>query len=156
MRSSPPVAERKSVATVASKSCTKCGEMKPFSEFWKRSDGRYGLQQRCKTCIRKQVREWGRANPEKKREATRRRYQEDPEREKERSREYRLTYPEKARAWYRVKDALKRGDLTRPSACPECGSAERRIEAHHADYNKPLDVEWLCALCHGKRRVIDV
>jgi 5-methylcytosine-specific restriction endonuclease McrA len=33
-----------------SKTCTKCGIAKPFTEFHKSKDGRYGLQSYCKNC----------------------------------------------------------------------------------------------------------
>lgn len=43
---------------------------------------------------------------------------------------------------------LRRGKLKR-QRCTECGS--RRSEMHHADYTKPLEVEWLCRECHLSR-----
>lgn len=46
-------------------------------------------------------------------------------------------------AWY----AEKKGLLIRPAGCTKCGSA-KRIEAHHPDYAKPLDVIYLCKRCH--------
>lgn len=42
--------------------------------------------------------------------------------------------------------ALKTGKLTRRS-CKMCCS--REAEMHHGDYDKPLQVEWLCRPCHG-------
>ncbi len=30
--------------------------------------------------------------------------------------------------------------------CSDCG--ETKVEAHHEDYSKPLDVEWLCKKHH--------
>jgi hypothetical protein len=51
-----------------------------------------------------------------------------------------------------VNSAVMRGALVRPLACPQCGS-RRKIEAHHADYDKPLDVIWLCKRCHAKLHV---
>lgn len=34
--------------------------------------------------------------------------------------------------------------------CEVCGST-KRIHAHHDNYDKPLDVKWLCALHHQQR-----
>jgi DNA-binding CsgD family transcriptional regulator len=45
--------------------------------------------------------------------------------------------------------ALIRGDMVRPDACSACGAAGE-IEAHHDDYTKPTDIEWLCRACHAK------
>ena len=53
-----------------------------------------------------------------------------------------------------VETAVNVGALVPPSVCETCGSAgafsdgRRAIQAHHADYNKPLDVRWLCQRCH--------
>ena len=51
--------------------------------------------------------------------------------------------------------ALRQGVLARPAACENCGTepprmkdGRSRIQAHHADYNKPLEVMWLCQKCH--------
>jgi predicted DNA-binding protein YlxM (UPF0122 family) len=54
----------------------------------------------------------------------------------------------------KVEKALKRGDLLRPALCEKCGSSpifkdgRTGIHAHHPDYNKPLEVVWLCQRCH--------
>jgi len=53
------------------------------------------------------------------------------------------------RANNQVARAIRAGTLTRPSECSRCGSA-CRAEGHHADYDKPLDVEWLCKPCHAR------
>jgi hypothetical protein len=46
-----------------------------------------------------------------------------------------------------------RGKVEKPSNCCECGKQEtpRRLHAHHDDYGKPMNVEFLCTECHGKR-----
>lgn len=46
--------------------------------------------------------------------------------------------------------ALIAGKIQRPDHCSICGcsSDEHRIEAHHEDYSKPLDVVWCCTPCH--------
>ena len=52
----------------------------------------------------------------------------------------------KRRAHRMVEYALAHGRLQRqPCACGNPNS-----QAHHHDYNKPLDVTWLCPLCHAK------
>lgn len=58
-------------------------------------------------------------------------------------------------AYRLVRNAIKRGELVRPSACQRCGcvpaptsDGRAAIQAHHHDYDKPLDVEWICAKCH--------
>jgi hypothetical protein len=52
------------------------------------------------------------------------------------------------RAHWKVKAALRAGQLVRPSACSHCGRNEKHIDAHHPDHTKPLEVVWLCRSCH--------
>lgn len=40
---------------------------------------------------------------------------------------------------------VRRGKLI-PKPCEKCGNA--KAEMHHEDYNKPLEVTWLCRECH--------
>lgn len=51
-----------------------------------------------------------------------------------------------------VTKAIIRGDLIRPVVCEECEGISPSLHAHHEDYYKPLEVEWLCNSCHSKRR----
>lgn len=59
----------------------------------------------------------------------------------------------RANASAAVYRAVKRGDLT-ALPCEICGS---KAEAHHEDYSRPLDVQWLCrkhhAISHRKDQV---
>lgn len=52
------------------------------------------------------------------------------------------------RARRMVADALRYGKLTRPDTCERCRGSEGRIESHHADYARPLEVTWYCVPCH--------
>ncbi len=56
-----------------------------------------------------------------------------------------------------VEYAIRKGILQRQSICSECKTPGKQfrdgrseIQAHHHDYNKPLDVRWLCQKCHHK------
>jgi len=48
-----------------------------------------------------------------------------------------------------VRKALRDGTLVR-QGCERC-TLKRRIEAHHDDYSKPLEVRWLCRFHHRQR-----
>ena len=54
---------------------------------------------------------------------------------------------EKITARWKVREALKRGTLSRPDYCSRCG-LKCKPHAHHDDYSKPLEVIWLCNPCH--------
>jgi len=63
--------------------------------------------------------------------------------------------PGRKRAGHIVEKAILKGVLTRPALCETCKQPGREyrdkrapIQAHHPDYNKPLDVMWLCQDCH--------
>ena len=77
--------------------------------------------------------------------------------ERDRKRERRDTPYVKALARRLVRDAVASGQLA-PEPCEKCGldldekrfaDGRRRVQAHHDDYSKPLDVRWLCTACHG-------
>ena len=57
--------------------------------------------------------------------------------------------PIKERARSAVAHALRAGRLQRPKKCSCCGRRGIAIEAHHPDYTKPLQVKWLCRICHA-------
>ena len=42
-----------------------------------------------------------------------------------------------------------KGHIKRPLHCEECGK-KGVIEASHSDYNKALEVRWLCVSCHRR------
>lgn len=57
-------------------------------------------------------------------------------------------YPEKYKARYQLRNAVKLGKVIKPEFCdiPDCESKAR--DAHHEDYSKPLEVMWFCLLHH--------
>ena len=46
-----------------------------------------------------------------------------------------------------VHNAVESGKLVRPDHCEHCGTP-CKPDAAHDDYDKPLEVEWLCRQCH--------
>lgn len=58
----------------------------------------------------------------------------------------RIENEEKYKARTAVSNALRDGRLIK-QPCEHCGATEK-VQAHHNDYSKPLDVEWLCFKCH--------
>lgn len=60
---------------------------------------------------------------------------------------WRRANPKRYQAHLTVEAALRRGELVR-HPCEVCGTTEGRIDAHHDDYDKPLEVRWLCRLHH--------
>lgn len=134
------------------KTCIACGERKQLDEFYRHPQMADGHLGKCKECQKAAVRK----NYAEKRDryaAYERKRNKTPER-KAKSAQYikkrRRLFPEKAKAWNAVSNAVRDGRLAR-GPCAVCGSTVR-VQAHHHDYNKPLDVEWLCFRCHREER----
>jgi len=62
--------------------------------------------------------------------------------------------PKKKRVQHITDKAIAKGVLVRPVKCNQCGGTQEfkdgrnGIQAHHSDYDKPLDVVWMCQKCH--------
>lgn len=114
------------------KVCNRCGKSKKLGEFYANKLCIDGRANPCKEC--------------KRTYATERRLQTiEASREYDRRRGYRGD-PVKQRARQKVRTALKSGRLTRQPC--RCGST--KVEAHHAEYSRPLDVVWLCKKHHAQ------
>jgi hypothetical protein len=46
-------------------------------------------------------------------------------------------------------NALRNNKILKPDKCSSC-LEKKKVEGHHEDYSKPLDVIWLCRKCHSK------
>lgn len=132
----------------ATKVCARCNRRKPIDMFYRQPKALDGHQGKCKSCTKKAVRARYVAAIDRIREYERER-SKDPERKvkaAEYLRQRRARHPGKARARNAVSNALQRGLLAR-QPCAHCGTT-MKVQAHHHDYRKPLDVEWLCFKCH--------
>jgi hypothetical protein len=129
------------------KTCFKCSLTFPIEHFYKHPQMADGHLNKCKGCTKldtaaRYERKNGCVEYERERlrkperKAAMKRYQQA-----RRARE-----PVKYAARNAVSNAIRDGRLVR-GACSKCGS-EERVQGHHYDYSKPLDVEWLCFKCH--------
>jgi hypothetical protein len=120
--------------------CKRCDLKKPLEEFPK--DGR----KFCKACERARNRAHYWKNPDGHRKRRAAHYVANRERElaKDAKRD-KIKYG----ARIAVMRAIQSGRLTRPDKCGSCGGA-CKPDAHHRDYSKPLEVDWMCAKCHGE------
>lgn len=123
------------------KICTQCKIEKPLAEFSKQATCKDGLHCWCKACVSVYMR-----SPKVK--ETQWRYNQTPQR-KEAYKRYRQEYPEKEKAHRIVNHAIRDGKLESSIFCEFCG-LPAKTEGHHADYAKPLEIDWLCRKCHIK------
>lgn len=129
------------------KLCFKCGIMKSLEEFYRHPETADGHLGKCKTCTCSDVKKNYRIHYADKRIYDKKRGQ-SAHRKKQRlysTRKYRGKYPERAKAADAVNRALRNGKLKR-EPCLHCGCLI--TQAHHKDYSKPLDIQWLCSQCH--------
>ena len=125
------------------KTCFKCNEEKPISEFYKHKRMADGHLNKCIECTKKDElkRRW--ENIEKIRRYDRERGNRQTQ---EYIKEYRSKYPKKVKATTMVNNAIRDGKLFK-EPCQVCGTTEK-IHAHHEDYAKQLNVRWLCSAHH--------
>jgi len=55
---------------------------------------------------------------------------------------------EKRVAHKAVEKAINSGLLIKPTRCQVCNVEPKRLDGHHEDYTKLLEVQWLCRSCH--------
>lgn len=63
---------------------------------------------------------------------------------------YHITYkPDsfKVKSRNKIRYEVRAKRILKPIICELCNEV-KSLQAHHKDYNKPLDVNWLCKQCH--------
>lgn len=145
------------------KVCFKCQKELPIDDFYKHprmADGRLG---KCKSCTKSDVsgnrrdkvdyyRNYDQArNSSPDRVAARFAYQHS-DRGREVSRPIKKAWadrnPRKRAAQILFRNRLRNAPELGPFPCIHCGA---KAHAHHENYDKPLDVVWLCPLHHKQR-----
>ncbi len=131
---------------MSSKTCFKCGILKPLGEFYKHPGMGDGRLNKCKVCNRKDAKATRAAKPEYYKAYDRTRAGMPHRREKARAIQarWRSNFPNRKRAQAKLRMALIRGEVV-ALPCLMCGD---KAEAHHPDYDNPLGVTWLCPSHH--------
>ena len=150
------------------KKCRICGSTKPHNDYYHAPASADGFASICKECVKQRVK----ANRAKNidhykafdaaramrpdRVAARKAYQKTASGKDAIARARRAYIdraPERRAAHVILGNALRDG---RAEAWPVCALPEccgTKLEAHHPDYSRPLDVVWLCnkhhRQCHG-------
>ena len=144
---------------MAKGNCKICGATSEETVFYAR------VNSRCAECHKAKVKENRAAKVDHYRSYDATRFQKDPRvrarHEKYRSSDagkeslrkarekWRLENPEKRAAHIILGNRVKCGNVQKPDICEACSKSGCRIEGHHHDYSKPLDVKWLCSKCHS-------
>ena len=109
-----------------------------------------GHLNKCKKCTKNDVNKYRSENIEKIRSYDRDRFKNDIDRRKysiESMKKKKKKYPEKYKARTAVNNAVRDKRLEK-LPCAICG--DKKSTAHHEDYSKPLEVVWVCLVCHHK------
>ena len=133
-----------------SKTCFKCKVDQPLTEFYKHSQMADGHLNKCKSCTKIEATKHREKNIERIREYDRKRGRlaHRVALHTRVSKAWRAEDKRRQKAHNAVRQAILNGRLS-SSPCERCG--EEKSLAHHEDYDKPLDVMWLCQPCHKQR-----
>jgi len=139
------------------KTCFKCNQFKPLSEYYKHPQMGDGTLNKCKECAKKDSDD----NFKRKmqdpdwqiKERARQRAKEENRRQLGLVKKYNKSPVPKGQRkekYGKYENAIRDGRLTR-KPCEVCGKNE--TQGHHEDYAKPLDVVWLCTRHHSDRHI---
>jgi len=134
------------------KTCFKCLCAKPLSEFYKHARMADGHLNKCVECTKSDVKkhrqdEWERVRAYDRMRAAM------PHRKalaKKVQANWRANYPNRKAANTALGNAVRDGRVKK-HPCWVCGS---KAEAHHPDYDAPLDVVWLCPPHHKQTHAL--
>jgi len=129
------------------KICFKCGIEWPIHFFYKHFGMADGHLNKCKKCTKTDVRQNRVENIDFIKEYDKLRELRPKRKEDKRiaTLKYREKHPEKYKARTAVGNALRDKRLFKHPCCV-CG--EKKVQAHHEDYTKPLQVIWVCIKHH--------
>ena len=138
------------------KTCCRCDGVKPSSDFYKAKSNADGRANKCKDCTKKSVVVNYYENRDhylKYKAAYGKAYAKTESGKlssKNRGARWRSKYPKKRTASDAVSYAIRSGKIIKLDICEDCRSKPSVIHGHHDDYDKKLQVRWLCGPCHKK------
>ncbi len=146
------------------KKCPRCGETKPLTEFHKhrlRPDGHSAHCKRCYNIGKSRQRRTPAGRQKARVHHVARRdngyYQSRHPQRNAYNAKVKRERPQQHAARLALRDAVRLGLIKKPPVCSECGGKGLLHGHHHKGYEHPLEVIWLCVVCHailhGKERI---
>ena len=143
------------------KKCSACRKIKSIKDFWcykskRRNSIKIAVPSKCKVCAVIYHKKWyyssdGQAFKHLNKERRNSQHKKYRQSKKGKIVQIRkankmwLKYPEKRRAREQLRYAVRTGKIIK-SLCEVCNDSV--VFGHHNDYNKPLEVNWLCMTHH--------
>lgn len=144
------------------KVCFKCGKKQPRTEFYKHPMMGDGLLGKCKTCCKlfaRQLKQVNKQNPlwVLDNRMKNRQYMEAKRRSgfsSKISQEHKKKWADKNKNKIAAQKLARSHfkNKQKPTNCEDC-NCEGRLQMHHEDYSRPLDVNFLCTKCHAIRHI---
>lgn len=130
------------------KLCGECEAEKDQSEFGKRSASADGLASRCRRCQS----DYDKARSKLPKRVKARAKYAQTEAGKAAGSKAKKKWAEnnlvKRAANVIIGNAIRDGRIEKGHFCSICGIDNVKIHGHHDDYSRPLEVRWLCSMCH--------
>lgn len=133
-RKGGPIPDLSYLAEHGRKKCKECQKVKSTNAFFKNSRSFDLLDSKCRICNSERIRKY-----------------KVPGYNSENCKRYNEKNKEKRAAHRKVQHALK-NMILKKDPCSICGNL--KSEAHHNDYNKPLEVIWFCRAHHAAHHEI--
>lgn len=127
------------------KQCFKCGQSKALTDFYAHPMMADGRLNKCKECTKRDVSKNYQDNIDHYVAYEQKRAKEPARRAAVRDYLKNRRPEVKRQAARMTTEAIRNGTLVR-QPCEKCG--DEKVEAHHDDYSKPLEVRWLCRKHH--------
>ena len=132
------------------KQCKSCKELKTVDNYYKQKDTKDGLRTICKKCWKSDNKEYYTENIDSISEANKLYSKTDKgiASRKLATKNFRHNHKDRYIAHGKLNGMVQSGKITKPVNCDICGLPSDKLDGHHEDYSKPLEVVWCCHKCH--------